>query len=81
MVVFLAVVDIEIRQQSADIMRLVQVGVQLDLPVHADGQGLFHQSHLVEVHLDEFRADSGLYLLRAEQGVDVDETVEEFVMS
>ena len=81
MIGVLGVVDIEIRQQTTDMVGLVKVGIYFDITIHTDGQGLVHKAHPIEIYLDEFRTDVSLDLLCAEQGVDVDDAVEEFVMS
>ena len=77
----LPIFHIDIVQAPADVMGVFHVGTDLQTAVGADGEGIVHQTHLVEVGLGEVAADGALDLMGVEQQFGTDAAVEDLVVS
>ena len=78
---FPTVLHIDIVQAPADVMGVFHVGTDLQTAVGADGEGIVHQSHLVEVGLGEVAADGALDLMGVEQEFCTDAAVKDLIVS
>ena len=77
----LVVLDIKLADEAVHVMRLLHVRCDVQMPAHADGEWLVHETHAEEIGLGQVGAHRSVELLGAEQGVDAYRTVEELVMT
>ena len=77
----IGILHIDIVQPSADIMGVFHVGADFQAAVGADGQGIIHQAHLIEVGFREVATDGAIYLVGVEQQVGANASFEDLVMT
>ena len=73
------VLDGNVTNQSTDIVGHLHIGRNVHMSAKSDSQRLIHKSHLIEVDAIQIGGYGGIQLLRVQQGINVDFSVDERV--
>ena len=73
------ILDGDVANQSTDIVGHLHIGRNVHMSAKADSQRLIHESHLIEVDAIQIGGYGGIQLLRVQQGINVDFSVNERV--
>ena len=76
---FDGVANADVADESADVMRQLHIGSNVDMSTKSDGQGLLDELHLIDVDVVDISSNRGVELLRVQQGIDVDLAINQCV--
>ena len=76
---FDGVANADVADESADVMRQLHIGSDVDMATKSDGQGLLDELHLIDIDVVNISSNRGVELLRIQQGIDVDLAINQCV--